>query len=40
MMIDVPRTSKYQLVFYYLLARYATVTALVRFTPTVNSGNY
>lgn len=37
MMIDVPRTSKYQLVFYYLLARYATVTALVRFTPTVNS---
>nr|XP_058972202.1 laminin subunit alpha-like isoform X2 [Pocillopora verrucosa] len=39
MMIDVPRTSKYQLVFYYLLARYATVTALVRFTPTVNSGS-
>ncbi|PFX27901.1 Laminin subunit alpha [Stylophora pistillata] len=39
-MITVPRTSKYQLVFYYLLSRYATVTALVRFTPTLNSAPF
>ena len=37
-MIDVPRTSKYQLIFHYLLSRYAPVTALVKFIPTLDSG--
>ena len=36
--IDVPRTSKYQLIFHYLLARFAPVTALVKFIPTLDSG--
>lgn len=35
--IDVPRTSNYQLIFYYMLSRYAAVTALVKFIPTDNS---
>ena len=39
-MIDVPRTSKYQLIFHYLLARYAPVTAVVKFIPTLDSGKF
>jgi len=38
--IDVPRTSKYQLIFHYLLARYAPVTALVKFIPTLDSATF
>lgn len=38
--IDVPRTSKYQLIFHYLLARYAPVTAFVKFIPTLDSGKF
>ena len=38
MVIDVPRTSRYQLIFYYKLSRYAPVTALVKFIPTLDSG--
>ncbi|KAL9980332.1 hypothetical protein ACROYT_G008904 [Oculina patagonica] len=39
-MIDIPRTSKYQLIFHYLLARYAPVTALVKFIPTLDSASF
>lgn len=38
--IDVPRTSRYQLIFYYKLSRYAPVTALVKFTPTLDSASF
>ncbi|KAK2558202.1 Laminin-like protein epi-1 [Acropora cervicornis] len=38
--IDIPRTSRYQLIFYYKLSRYAPVTALVKFTPTLDSASF
>jgi len=39
-LIDIPRTSKYELIFHYLLAHYAPVKALVKFTPTLDSGKF
>jgi len=39
-LIDIPRTSKYELIFHYLLARYAPVKALVKFIPTLDSGKF
>ena len=39
-MIDVPRTSKYQLIFHYNYISYLPVTAMVKFIPTLDSGKY
>jgi len=39
-LIDIPRTSKYELIFHYLLARYAPVKALVKFIPTLDSATF
>lgn len=39
-MIDVPRTSKYQLIFHYNYISYLPVTAIVKFIPTLDSGKY
>ena len=39
-MIDIPRTNKYELIFHYLLARYAPVKALVKLIPTLDSGKF
>ena len=39
-MIDVPRTTKYQLIFHYNYISYLPVTAMVKFVPTLDSGKY
>ena len=39
-MIDVPRTTKYQLIFHYNYISYLPVTAMVKFIPTLDSGKY
>lgn len=39
-MIDVPRTTKYQLIFHYNYISYLPVTAMVKFIPTLDSASF